>query len=97
MIKLVDKYFMTADSNQYILWECGKRPKIDIKTKKPTNEIVDYEEQVGYYATISGLIKGLINHAGREKAASDEFKSLKELIDYLSDLEEKIIDATKGF
>ena len=97
MIKLVDKYFMTADNNQYTLLECGKRPKIDIKTKKPTGEMIDYEEQIGYYATISGLIKGLINHAGREKAASDEFKSLKELIDYLSDLKEKIIDVAKGF
>lgn len=97
MIKLTDKYFMTADSNQYTILECGKRPKIDVKTKKPTGEMIDYEEQVGYYATISGLIKGLINHVGREKAASDEFKSLKELIDYLSDLEERIIDVTKGF
>ena len=97
MIKLTDKYYMTADSNQYILIEKGQRDKIDLKTKKPTDKVIDYEDQLGFYITLSGLIKGCLTYAGREKAATDEFQSLKELIDYLSDLEEKILDATKGF
>ena len=97
MIKLIDKYYMTADSNEYILIEKGQRDKIDLKTKKPTGEIIDYEEQLCFCSTLSGLIKNCLIYAGREKAATDEFQSLKELIDYLSDLEEKILDATKGF
>ena len=97
MIKLADKYYMTADSNEYILIEKGQRDKIDLKTKKPTGEIIDYEEQLCFCSTLSGLIKNCLIYAGREKAATDEFQSLKELIDYLSDLEEKILDATKGF
>ena len=97
MIKLTDKYHMTADSNQYILIEKGQRDKIDLKTKKPTGEIIDYEEQLCFCSTLSGLIKNCLIYAGREKAATDEFQSLKELIDHLSDLEEKILDATKGF
>ena len=97
MIKLTDKYYMTADSNQYILIEKGQRAKIDLKTKKPTGEIIDYEEQLCFCSTLSGLIKNCLIYAGREKAAADEFQSQKELIDYLSDLEEKILDATKGF
>ena len=97
MIKLTDKYYMTADSNQYILIEKGQRAKIDLKTKKPTGEIIDYEEQLCFCSTLSGLIKNCLIYASREKAATDEFQSLKELIDYLSDLEEKILDATKGF
>ena len=97
MIKLTDKYYMTADSNQYILIEKGQRDKIDLKTKKPTGEIIDYEEQLCFCFTLSGLIKNCLIYAGREKAATDEVQSLKELIDYLSDLEEKILDATKGF
>ena len=97
MIKLADKYYMTADSNQYILIEKGQRDKIDLKTKKPTGEIIDYEEQLCFCSTLSGLIKNCLIYAGREKAATDEFQSLKELIDYLSDIEEKIFDNTKGF
>ena len=97
MIKLTDKYYMTADSNEYILIEKGQRDKIDLKTKKPTGEIIDCEEQLCFCSTLSGLIKNCLIYAGREKAATDEFQSLKELIDYLSDLEEKILDATKGF
>ena len=97
MIKLADKYYMTADSNQYILIGKGQRAKIDLKTKKPIDKIIDYEDQLGFYSTLSGLIKGCLIYVGKEKAATDEFQSLKELIDYLSDLEEKILDATKGF
>ena len=97
MIKLADKYYMTADSNQYILIEKGQRDKIDLKTKKSTGEIIDYEDQLCFCSTLSGLIKNCLIYAGREKAATDEFQSLKELIDHLSDLEEKILDATKGF
>lgn len=97
MIKLADKYYMTADSNQYILIEKGQRDKIDLKTKKPTGEIIDYEEQLCFCSTLSGLIKNCLIYAGREKAATDEFQSLKDLIDYLSDIEEKIFDNTKGF
>lgn len=97
MIKLTDKYYMTADSNQYILIEKGQRDKIDLKTKKPTGEIIDYEEQLCFCSTLSGLIKNCLIYAGREKAATDEFQSLKDLIDYLSDIEEKIFDNTKGF
>lgn len=97
MIKLVDKYFMTADNNQYTLLECGKRPKIDIKTKKPTGEMIDYEEQIGYYGNLTALINGCINIYGKEIVANEEVKTLKELINKLSDLEEKIIDATRGF
>ena len=97
MIKLTDKYYMTADSNEYILIEKGQRDKIDLKTKKPTGEIIDYEEQLCFCSTLSVLIKNCLIYAGREKAATDEFQSLKELIDHLSDLEEKILDATKGF
>ena len=97
MIKLTDKNYMTADSNQYILIEKGQRAKIDLKTKKPTDKVIDYEDQLGFYSTLSGLIKGCLIYVGKEKAATDEFQSLKELIDYLSDLEEKILDATKGF
>ena len=97
MIKLIDKYYMTADGNQYILLERGERSKIDIKTKKPTSEIVEYEEQIGFYGSIDGVIKGCLSCIGKEKASSDEFQSLKDLIDYLSDIEEKIFDNTKGF
>ena len=97
MIKLTDKYYMTADGNQYILLERGERSKIDIKTKKPTSEIIEYEEQIGFYGSIAGVIKGCLSCIGKEKASSDEFQSLKDLIDYLSDIEEKIFDNTKGF
>ena len=60
MIKLTDKYYMTADSNQYILIEKGQRDKIDLKTKKPTGEIIDYEEQLCFCSTLSGLIKNCL-------------------------------------
>ena len=53
MIPLVEDYYFSADENQYILYRCGKRNKIDIKTKKATGEIIDFTEAVGFYTTLS--------------------------------------------
>ena len=39
-IKITDNFYFTADSDQYILMECGEREKIDRKTRKPTGEIL---------------------------------------------------------
>lgn len=43
-IRLIDELYMGADSVQYTLVACGTREKIDLKTKKGTGEMTDYEK-----------------------------------------------------
>lgn len=79
-IRLIDELYMGADSVQYTLIACGMREKIDLKTKKGTGEMTDYETIIGYYSTIDACIKGARNYILRKKIASDEIDSMDKLI-----------------
>ncbi len=79
-IRLMDELYMDADSVQYTLIACGTREKIDLKTKKGTGEMTDYETIIGYYGTIDACIKGARNYILRKKIASDEIDSMDKLI-----------------
>ena len=79
-ITISDHYFFTTDEYQYILYNCGEREKIDIRTKKPTGEIAYYENVVGYYSTIDSLIKGCKGHALRIKILNGELKTIDDVL-----------------
>ena len=97
MIPLVEDYYFSADENQYILYRCGKRDKIDIKTKKSTGEIIDFTEAVGFYTTLSAMLKGCVRECNMRKIQNGEINSLKDCVDYMESVYEKIEDITKGF
>lgn len=97
MIPLVEDYYFSADENQYILYRCGKRDKIDNKTKKSTGEIIDFTETAGFYTTLSSMLKSCVRECNMRKIQNSEIKSLKDCIDYVESVYEKIEDITKGF
>ena len=97
MIPLVEDYYFSADENQYILYRCGKRNKIDIKTKKSTGEIIDFTDTVGFYTTIFSMLKGCVRECNRRKIQNGEISSMKDCIENMDNMYEKIEDLTKGF
>ena len=97
MIPLVEDYYFSADENQYILYRCGKRNKIDIKTKKATGEIIDFTEAVGFYTTLSSMLKGCVRECNRRKIQNGEISNLKDCIKNIDDIYYKIESLTKGF
>jgi hypothetical protein len=94
-IHLIGNYYYTADANQYILLECGKRNKIDRKTRKVTDEIMEYEDVLGYYTTLSALIKACVTHANKTATVNGEITTLTEAIKHIdrifSELNDKIL------
>lgn len=97
MIPLVEDYYFSADENQYILYRCGKRNKIDIKTKKSTGEVIDFTETVGFYTTIFSMLKGCVRECNRRKIQNGEISNLKDCIKHIDDIYYKIESLTKGF
>lgn len=79
-IRLTDGLFMKADGMQYMLIVKGEREKIDLKTKKGTGEMTEYETIVGYYGTIDACIKGARNYVVRKKIVSGEIGDMDKLI-----------------
>lgn len=89
-IKIADNFYFTADSDQYILIECGKREKIDRKTRKPTGEIIDYEDTIGYYSSIEALVRGCRKIMVREKVSDGSFDTIDSIIDYMNSINDRL-------
>lgn len=89
-IKIANNFYFTTDTDNYVLLECGQRKKIDIKTKKPTGEIVDYEDILGYYSSLEALIRGCRKIIIREKIADDTLTTINDILDYMNDINNRL-------
>lgn len=97
MIHIIENYYYEIDDSQYILYECGKREKIDIKTKKGTGELKDYQDCLGYFTSLENMLGKLIKMWGNKKAIKNNVATVSEHIRILSDIRNDVLDATKGF
>lgn len=94
-IHIIGDYYYTADDNQFILLRCGTRKKIDRKTRKETDEMIEYEEKVGYYVSLYGLISDCVTHINRNATMDGDIKTLNDAIKHIdslfSDINDKIL------
>lgn len=97
LIHIADGYYYAIEDNQYTLYFCGERDKIDIVTKKSTGERIEYKECVGYYFTLENMLRSVIKEWSNEKAKSFEVTTIKEHLDVLQDTRDKVLEITKGF
>lgn len=97
MIHIIDKYYYEIDDSQYILYECGRREKIDIKTKKGTGEMKEYQDCLGYFTSLESMLNKLIKSWGNDKSRRNNIASISEHIRILSDIRKDVLDVTKGF
>lgn len=89
-IKIADNFYFTADSDQYILIECGKREKIDRKTRKLTGEIIEYEDTIGYYSSIEALVRGCRKIMVREKVSDGSLDTIDGIIGYMNKINDRL-------
>lgn len=97
LIYIVDSYYYAIEDNQYVLYECGTRNKIDIKTKKPTGEMKEYQDCLGYFHTLEAMLNKLIRVWGNDKAQKNNISTVSEHIQILKDIREDVLNVTKGF
>ena len=96
-ISLGEGYYFTADDEQYILYRIGRRNKIDRRTRKELDELIDVEETLGYYQTLQCLIKDCVAYEIRQNIASGMAKNLHDVIERLDSFEKYIERITKGY
>ena len=96
LIHLVENYYFTADSHQFILMECGVRKKIDIKTKQATDEDKNYQNILGYYNTLSSLLKGCVSYDIKNKINTKDITTLSDCLNRIEYMTNKILEITKG-
>jgi hypothetical protein len=80
MIKIDDKYFITADNCQYVL-----RKKGAINKKGEETDSI-----MGYYSNVPNALAGFIRNAERENIADDTIKTITDLIKFHNEAKETV-------
>jgi hypothetical protein len=96
-IIITDGWSFTADENQYILVHTYMKPKVDFKTRKPTGETVEKREEVGYFQTVTAMLRRLAEILVREKIAEGQIQTIRDYIGELERIEKKLHEMCKGY
>lgn len=96
-IIITDGWSFTADENQYILIHTFMREKQDFKTRKGTGEMVEKREEVGYFKTVTAMLRRLAEILVREKIADGQIQTVRDYIDELERIEKKLHEMCKGY
>ena len=96
-IIITDGWSFTADENQYVLVHTYMKPKVDFKTRKPTGEVVEKREEVGYFQTVTAMLRRLAEILVREKIAEGQIQTIRDYISELERIEKKLREMCKGY
>jgi len=96
MTHICDNYYFDSDGSQYILYWCERREILSLGKKEPTGKFKDCQDTIGYYLTLHEMLKGCIRHATKLAVKNGVIENINECMDYITVLEEKILDATRG-
>lgn len=96
-IIITDGWSFVADENQYILVHTYMKPKVDFKTRKPTGEMVEKREEVGYFQTVTAMLRRLAEILVREKIAEGQIQTIRDYISELERIEKKLHEMCKGY
>ena len=94
---IMDGWSFTADENQYVLVHTFMREKQDFKTRKGTGEMVEKREEVGYFKTVTAMLRRLAEILAREKVADGQIQTVRDYIDELEQIEKKLHKMCKGY
>lgn len=94
-IIITDGWSFVADENQYILVHTFMREKQDFKTRKGTGEMVERREEVGYFQTVTAMLRRLAEILVREKISEGQIKTIREYITELKKINKMLYDACK--
>lgn len=97
MVTIIDGWYFTIDEHQYILIHQYMREKLDFKTRKPTGEMVEKCEEVGYFKTVMAMLRRLAEILVREKMCGGQIRAIRDYIDELERIEKKLHEVCRGY
>ena len=96
-IIITDGWSFTADENQYILVHTYMKPKVDFKTRKPTGEVAEKREEVGYFQTVTAMLRRLAEILIREKVSEGQIETIKDYVAELDRINKRLHEACRGY
>ena len=83
MIKITDKFYIKADTNNYTLTE-----KTIVQDKESKNYGQEIFKDIGYYPTLEMALNGIMTAITRKYISSEEENSVKELKEQIKQTKE---------
>ena len=81
---IIDNYYMSADSNQYIL------TRLVTRTSRKDQSQYDAVETLGYFGTVQSLCKHIIKDHIRHNITSGNLPTLRTVIDDLNNITSRL-------
>lgn len=94
---ITDGWSFTADENQYILVHTYMKPKVEFKTRKPTGEMVEKREEVGYFKTVTAMLRRLAETLVKGKIADGQIQTVRDYINELERIEKRLYEVCRGY
>ena len=85
MIKVTDKYYITANTNCYTLQE-----KTTIQDEQSKNYGQEVFKNLGYYTSLESCLNGILKANTREYISKSEANTLQELIQEIRNIDNYI-------
>ena len=85
MIKVTDKYYITANTNCYTLQE-----KTTIQDEQSKNYGQEVFKDLGYYTSLESCLNGILKANTREYISKSETNTLQELIQEIRNIDNYI-------
>ena len=73
------------------------KPKVNFKTRKPTGEMVEKREEVGYFKTVTAMLRRLAEILAKEKIMDGSIETVRDYIDELERIEKKLHEVCRGY
>lgn len=94
---IMDGWSFVADENQYILVHTFMREKQDFKTRKGTGEMVEKREEVGYFKTVTAMLRRLAEILVKEKMCDGQIQTIRDYIGELERVEQNLREMCRSY
>jgi hypothetical protein len=97
MVNIIDGWSFDVDDHQYILIHSYTREKLDFKTKQGTGEMVEKREEVGYFMTVTAMLRRLAEILVKEKVCGGQIQTIRDYVGELERIEERLREMCRGY
>lgn len=98
MVEILDGWYFKIDEFQYVLVHKYEKAKgVFGKVGVDSGEVVTKQDEVGYFRTVTAMLRRLAEILVREKMADGQIQTIRDYIGELERIEKKLHEMCKGY
>ena len=98
MVEILDGWYFKIDEFQYVLVHKYEKAKgVFGKVGVDSGEVVTKQDEVGYFKTVTAMLRRLAEILAREKVADGQIQTVRDYIDELERIEKKLHELCRGY